>query len=96
MNCILFINKTITVTTTPGQSRPGSNDNAEVLHSTQIYRTRASLFDTVSCHFMKRQIVLIVPHSSEGLDWDYNCSVEQSCLIEGIYLSIYLSIYSGH
>ena len=31
--------------TTPGQSRPGSNGNEEVLHIPQNSKARASLFD---------------------------------------------------
>ena len=37
----------LTVTTTLGQSGPGSNDNEGLLHTPQISRTRASPSDTV-------------------------------------------------
>ena len=39
------IGGTLTDTTTPGQSRPGSNGKEEVLHIPQSSRTRASLSD---------------------------------------------------
>ena len=40
-----YNNKTLTGTTTLGQSEPGSNGNEGVLHITQISRTRASPSD---------------------------------------------------
>ena len=40
----------LTVTITPGQSGPGSNDNDEALHIMQISRTGASSSDAVYCN----------------------------------------------
>ena len=38
---------TLTSTTNPGQSGPGSNSNEEVLHIYQSFKTGASQFDAV-------------------------------------------------
>ena len=44
------VNGTITDTTTPSQSGPGSNGNKEDLHTLQISRTGASPCNVVLCH----------------------------------------------
>ena len=43
------VDGTLTGTTNLGQSGPGSNVNEEVLHTPQIFRTRASPWDAVKC-----------------------------------------------
>ena len=55
------INRTLTGTTIPGQSEPGSNDNEELIHTPQSSRTRASPPDAVLCHTQ------IIPFFSLGL-----------------------------
>ena len=47
LKCIIV---TLTSTTTPGKSEPGSNGNEEVLHSSLISRTGASPSDAISWH----------------------------------------------
>ena len=44
------IDGTLTDTTTPGQSGPGSNSKEVILHTPQTSRTGASPSDTVKCH----------------------------------------------
>ena len=43
----LTLDWTITGTTTPAQSGPGSNDNERVLHISQSFRMRASSSDSL-------------------------------------------------
>ena len=46
----LAIDETLTGTTTPSQSEPGSNVNEKIFHTPQISRTKLSLLDAVLCH----------------------------------------------
>ena len=44
---IWLIDRTLTVTTTPGRSEPGSNDNKGVLHTPQISWTEEKESETI-------------------------------------------------
>ena len=47
---IRLIDKTLSDTTSPGESGPGNNGNEGVLHIPQSSKTEASPSDEVQCH----------------------------------------------